>query len=261
MYSETRNVLSHKHFSSEFHVDGPVTVNARLPYMTPPMWQNCQLMAGSQTKMLSWCSHRDWCSVCHQILWSSVVHTHTVANKQLQLHLLLFCLMSNAVCCRCCDILVWVFCMLYLRLQTGSHHLLSFFLVQNGRYLLVVAHTGECLLTAENIRYFIIFLCMVDWHLHSVRYLKKIIQEAQLSPRDCTTRYVSRNRAKCRTNVCRVAFDKSCNRRMTFKVIQGHWKWHESNTFPLLYTHNVVNKCHIYWWIGVTKVIDIGATQ
>jgi len=35
------------------------------------------------------------------------------------------------------------------------------------------------------------------------------------------------NRAKCRTNVRRIAFDKSCIRRMTFKVIQGHWKWHE----------------------------------
>jgi len=28
-------------------------------------------------------------------------------------------------------------------------------------------------------------------------------------------------------NVCRIAFDKSCIRRMTFKVIQRHWKWHE----------------------------------
>ena len=29
------------------------------------------------------------------------------------------------------------------------------------------------------------------------------------------------------TNVRRIAFDKSCIRRITFKVIQGHWKWHE----------------------------------
>jgi len=53
-------------------------------------------------------------------------------------------------------------------------------------------------------------------------------QEAQLSPMDRATRRVSCNRAKCRTDVRRTAFDKSCNRRMTFKVIQGHWKCHES---------------------------------
>ena len=52
-------------------------------------------------------------------------------------------------------------------------------------------------------------------------------QEAQLSPRDRATRRVSLNRAKCRTNVRRIAFDKSCIRRMTFNVVQGHWKWHE----------------------------------
>ena len=28
-------------------------------------------------------------------------------------------------------------------------------------------------------------------------------------------------------NVRRIAFDRSCIRRMTFTVIQGHWKWHE----------------------------------
>jgi len=43
-------------------------------------------------------------------------------------------------------------------------------------------------------------------------------QEAQLSPRDRATRRISCNRAKCRTDV----------RQMTFRVIQGHWKWHES---------------------------------
>ena len=33
---------------------------------------------------------------------------------------------------------------------------------------------------------------------------------------------VSRNRVKCCTSVRRIAFEKACNRRMTFKVIQGH---------------------------------------
>ena len=37
----------------------------------------------------------------------------------------------------------------------------------------------------------------------------------------------SSNRAKCHTSVRRLAFDKSCIRRMTFKVIQGYWKWHK----------------------------------
>jgi len=26
------------------------------------------------------------------------------------------------------------------------------------------------------------------------------------------------------------------------------------DTFPFMDTHNVVNTCHIYWWIGVKKV-------
>ena len=38
------------------------------------------------------------------------------------------------------------------------------------------------------------------------------------------------NRVKCRfcTNVRQIAFEKPCNRRMTFKVIKGHWKWQKS---------------------------------
>jgi len=55
-------------------------------------------------------------------------------------------------------------------------------------------------------------------------YHSLFVQEAQLSPRDRTTRRVSLNRAKCRTNVRRIALDKFRIRRMTFKVIQGHWK-------------------------------------
>jgi len=46
----------------------------------------------------------------------------------------------------------------------------------------------------------------------------KLEQEAQLSPRDRATRHVSINHAKCRTDVRRIAFDKSCIRRMTSKV-------------------------------------------
>ena len=50
-------------------------------------------------------------------------------------------------------------------------------------------------------------------------------QDAQLLPRDRATCRVSWNHPKCRTNIPRIASDKSCNRQMTFKVIQGHWKW------------------------------------
>ena len=65
------------------------------------------------------------------------------------------------------------------------------------------------------------------------------LQEAQLSPRDRATCCVSWNHAKCRINVCWIAFDKSCNRRMTFKVIEDHWKWHKSIAiwYFLLVTH------------------------
>jgi len=35
-------------------------------------------------------------------------------------------------------------------------------------------------------------------------------------------------------NVSRIAFDKSCNRRMTFKVTHGHYKWHESIVHTIL---------------------------
>jgi len=36
------------------------------------------------------------------------------------------------------------------------------------------------------------------------------------------------NRVKCGTNVRRIAFDKSCNKPMTFKVTEGHCWWHKS---------------------------------
>jgi len=52
----------------------------------------------------------------------------------------------------------------------------------------------------------------------------------KLSYRRGTARHAvtdSENRAKYRTNVRRIAFDKSCIGRITFKVIQVHWKWHE----------------------------------
>ena len=35
---------------------------------------------------------------------------------------------------------------------------------------------------------------------------------------------VSWNRVKCCTNVRRIAFEKACNRWVTFKVIQGHYR-------------------------------------
>ena len=53
-------------------------------------------------------------------------------------------------------------------------------------------------------------------------------QEAQLLPWDHATHRASWNRAKCCTNVHQIAFDKSRNRRVTFKVKQGHWKWYKS---------------------------------
>ena len=40
-------------------------------------------------------------------------------------------------------------------------------------------------------------------------------------PRDAPWQLTPKHRAKCRTNVRRIAF------YMNFKVIQGHWKWHE----------------------------------
>jgi len=60
------------------------------------------------------------------------------------------------------------------------------------------------------------------------------LQEAQLSLRDRATRRVGWNRVKCRTNLRRIAFDKSCNRWMTFNFIQGQWKWHEPIGYMIL---------------------------
>jgi len=54
------------------------------------------------------------------------------------------------------------------------------------------------------------------------------VREALLSLRDRTTQCISRNRARCCIYVRRVAFEKPCYRRMTSKVVQGHWKWHKS---------------------------------
>jgi len=63
--------------------------------------------------------------------------------------------------------------------------------------------------------------------LPKVQNADKSTQEAQLLPRDSVMHRVSLNRAKCHINVHRIALDKSYISRMTFKVIQGHWKWHE----------------------------------
>jgi len=52
-------------------------------------------------------------------------------------------------------------------------------------------------------------------------------QETPLSQMDHATCHVSWNCAKCCTNVHRIAFE-SCNRQMTFKVIQAHWKHRKS---------------------------------
>ena len=46
------------------HQERPTTV------CDPPMWLNCQLMAGSRAKMLSQRSLRDWCPVCCQTVQS-----------------------------------------------------------------------------------------------------------------------------------------------------------------------------------------------
>ena len=87
--------------------------------------------------------------ICQHNLASSTKHKlfckyHRLLNKLLNS---LFFLVFNVICCCCCAILVWVFCMLYLRHQTGLHHRLCLSLVQNGHYLSVLAHTGECLVT------------------------------------------------------------------------------------------------------------------
>jgi len=63
---------SRKRFGSEFHVDEPATANAR-----PWSADVAALMAGSRTKVLSWCSLWDWWPVYQQILWSSAIGTST----------------------------------------------------------------------------------------------------------------------------------------------------------------------------------------
>jgi len=69
-------------------------------------------------------------------------------------------------------------------------------------------------------------LCAFINYIYSLTYLadNKHRQEAPLSPRDRATRRVSWNRAKCYINV----------RRMALKVIQGHWKWHETTGHVVL---------------------------
>jgi len=57
---------------------------------------------------------------------------------------------------------------------------------------------------------------------------------AQLSPRDRATRRVSWNRAKCCTHVRRITLEKPCNRRITSKVMQGHWKRHEMTSHMII---------------------------
>ena len=61
-----------------------------------------------------------------------------------------------------------------------------------------------------------------EFRMYTVIVNRPEEQEAPLSQRDRATRRVSWNRAKSHTNVPRIAFVQSCNRPMTFKVIQGH---------------------------------------
>ena len=82
-------------------------------------------------------------------------------------------------------------------------------------------------------------------------------QEAQLSPRNRATRCVSWNRAKCRTNVRRIAFDNSCNRRMTFKIIQGRWKWHESIGHMILPISGVLVITCLFCAISSTGLLSL----
>jgi len=77
-----------------------------------------------------------------------------------------------------------------------------------------------------------------------------------------SNRPVSWNRAKCRTNIRWIAFDKSCNRRMTFKVIQGHWRWHRSIGhiwyFQLVVCNNYMSVLHQFVDRPATTINGVG---
>ena len=68
-------------------------------------------------------------------------------------------------------------------------------------------------------------LLLSNFRVSSINYIllpvSRFIQEAQLTQRD-REHTVSWNRVKCCTNVRRIAFEKACNRWMTFNVIPSH---------------------------------------
>ena len=58
------------------------------------------------------------------------------------------------------------------------------------------------------------------------RFLTGLLTRSSANPEEPCEHTVSWNRIKCCTNVQRIACENVCNRRMTFKVIQGHCHCH-----------------------------------
>ena len=58
------------------------------------------------------------------------------------------------------------------------------------------------------------------------RFLTELLTRSSANPKEPCEHTVSWNRAKCGTNVQRIACENVCNRWMTFKVIQGHCHCH-----------------------------------
>ena len=57
-------------------------------------------------------------------------------------------------------------------------------------------------------------------------FLTELLTRSSANPEEPCEHTVSWNRVRCCTNVRRIACENVCNRRMTFKVIQGHCRCH-----------------------------------
>ena len=86
------------------------------------------------------------------------------------------------------------------------------------------------------LRVLLLFTFRVSSVNHSLvlSVVSRFTKEAQLTHRN-REHTVSWNRVKCCTNVRLIAFEKACNRWMTFKVTQGHCRcWHLITIYDFL---------------------------
>ena len=103
-----------------------------------------------------------------------------------------------------------------------SHH--KTFVTRQKSHTFIYVHCFRCecfhLLMPDHLEY-------LPFHRHITAYyvlLTPLLTRSSANAEVPCEHAVSWNRVKCYTNVRRIGFEKACNRWVTFKVIQGHYR-------------------------------------